>query len=245
MYGFKDFACGTQHPYEVLVPAGQRTDNTAGYSLDYKTYIGTCADFSQDCFFVGMRLFAPKPTAGNMVEMSFSVLDPSTFATTSSGASWQFDTVFCAINYQDPANADYYGFQCWDGYGPSTTLPYTNTKGNTVTAKTGLVDTIGVETNDWKVAQGNSGMECTDVYCEFEVLAYRPLVTDETANTIKDIKYEEGNGYTATGSYRVFSTYTTGAASAKGQAASFVNFNLNKRIYVPSGKKGDRAVDKP
>ena len=110
MYGFRDFACGTRHPYEVLVPAGQRTQNTPGYSLDYKTYIGTCADFSQDCFFVGLRLFTPKPTAGTMVEMSFSVLDPTTMATDSAGANWSWDTVFCAYNYQDPGVDSYYGF---------------------------------------------------------------------------------------------------------------------------------------
>ena len=66
-----------------------------------------------------------------------------------------------------------------------------------MTAKTGLVDTIGGETNDWLVSQGNSGVECADTYCEYEVLAYRPLVTQEVEGTVKDIKYEEGKGYTA------------------------------------------------
>lgn len=45
-----------------------------------------------------------------MVEMSFSVLDPSTMATDSAAANWMWDTVFCAYNYQDAALDSFYGF---------------------------------------------------------------------------------------------------------------------------------------
>ena len=46
MYNFREFACGTQHPYFAIIPATQRTNNVGGYSMDVKIWAEEVDSFS-------------------------------------------------------------------------------------------------------------------------------------------------------------------------------------------------------
>jgi|LauGreDrversion4_2_1035121.scaffolds.fasta_scaffold317901_1 hypothetical protein len=52
LYGFKDFACPPNVPFKPMISSGQRTNNTAGYALDAKLWIGTSDDFTSECVFM-------------------------------------------------------------------------------------------------------------------------------------------------------------------------------------------------
>jgi len=52
LYGFKDFACPPSIPVKPMISAGQRTNNTAGYALDAKLWVGSSSDFTSDVVYV-------------------------------------------------------------------------------------------------------------------------------------------------------------------------------------------------
>lgn len=73
LYGFRDFACPPSIPMKPMISAGQRTNNTAGYALDTKIWTGTTDDYTSECVFIQLTADIPKPTIGNIIELSISV----------------------------------------------------------------------------------------------------------------------------------------------------------------------------
>jgi hypothetical protein len=143
-----------------------------------------------------MRLMTPKPTAGNVLEVSLSIKDPRTAATdTAVATATSYDTLVCAVVYNGDTVFDFYKWECKDLYGTAAQLPYAlsgNFGGAGITARK---DT----TNDWKINHDLSPNTCTEVMCEWIVTAYRPL---ETADTAADIPMTAGDSYYATGGFR-------------------------------------------
>ena len=56
-----------------MITSGQRTNNTAGYALDAKFWTGTSDDYTSEVVFVQLTAEIPKPTSGNIIELSISV----------------------------------------------------------------------------------------------------------------------------------------------------------------------------
>jgi len=56
-----------------MISAGQRTNNTAGYALDAKVWTATTDDYTSDCVFIQLTAEIPKPTSGNIIELSISI----------------------------------------------------------------------------------------------------------------------------------------------------------------------------
>ena len=53
MYNFKDFACGTNPPeLSAMIPAGQRTNNIAGWSLDARMWAQPVSTYSSNMVYV-------------------------------------------------------------------------------------------------------------------------------------------------------------------------------------------------
>lgn len=81
-----------------MILAGQRTNNTAGYALDTKFWTGTTDDYTSECVFIQLTADIPKPTIGNIIELSISV---QTLPTTSnSTVASTYDSAVCATTYQ-------------------------------------------------------------------------------------------------------------------------------------------------
>ena len=102
LYGFKDFACPVSIPMKPMISAGQRTNNTAGYALDAKLWTGTSDDYTSECVFIQLTADIPKPTIGNLIELSISI---QTLPTTgNSTVASTFDSALCATSYQSDSS---------------------------------------------------------------------------------------------------------------------------------------------
>lgn len=180
MYGFKTAACGTEHPWMTMIPAGQRTQNSAGYSLDAKMWAQNVEGYSADMIYVQLRLMSPKLTSGEVVEVSFSIRDPSSDPTADANASTvSYDSLVCATQFRTTDTIDNYVWESRDIYGTTAQLPYV-TGGAFKTAYNNLVDTKTGGTDDWIIDAGLSKNECTDTMCTWTCSAFKPLLTGDS-----------------------------------------------------------------
>ena len=144
MYNFKDFACGVDPAGFSLISAGQRTDNTAGYSLDARMWTQDSVDFTSEAIYVQLTLMSPVPTSGNVIELSFSVQDPKTgqdAMTADTAATTQsYDTFVTAVMYGSSQTMESYEWEVYDLYGTVASLPY-SVNGAFPTGYNGFLDT--------------------------------------------------------------------------------------------------------
>lgn len=202
MYNFKDFACGVDPAQFNIISAGQRTDNTAGYSLDARVWTQESVDFTSEAIYVNLLLMSPVLTTGNVVELSFSVMDPKTGQQAMSddvaATTQQYDTFVVAVLFGSDSTMDNYEWEVLDMYGPAASLPY-GVNGAFGTAYNSNLDTAQSGTQNWLVDKGLSVNRCDTSMCEWSVTVFRPMDTSETA----DIAYTVGSEYFYNGAYKV------------------------------------------
>lgn len=75
-------------------------------------------EFTGNGIFVQMRLYTPKPAAGNYHMLTFSVRDPKTEPSASAAATTtSYDSVVCAVIYNGDSVIDDFTWECKDTYG--------------------------------------------------------------------------------------------------------------------------------
>lgn len=221
LYGFRDFACPTSVPMKPMISAGQRTNNTAGYALDTKMWTGTTDDYTSECVFIQLTADIPKPTVGNIIEMSISVQSIPTTNSSSTAAS-TFDTGICATTYQSDASLSKMTWETQDLSSTFATKPYDLT-GSYSSAYANVLDTKQGGTSSWRVKQSLSSNTCTTAYCTYTCVLYRPLVNYDNF----DVQFTKGSTYQTQAGYKVYANAAATSPAARGTSLyPFVQFTL-------------------
>ena len=159
----------------------------------------------------------PKPVAGEVIELAFTVQDPTTGIATNITAATapMFDSLVCGTQYQSDSTLNNFYWQTYDLYTNQAKIPSAVT-GSFASSYTTTFDTALKGYQDWQVSPELSQNTCTATYCTFTCTAFRPMQTFDA----NDIQYTVGSTYYATASFKKYPTASATTTSIKGQSLS-------------------------
>ena len=159
----------------TMIPATQRTDNTAGYALDVTPWT------TDNQFWIKMEAYTPVLPLNSIFEMYTSILDTYDTDVT------MYDTVKCSLEFWGKdAEVTYESYSIND-YRSDKVFYKDETEGDFESSVAQYLDTASGGTEDWNLSryEGDNVMECNDYYCKFTCVVYRKQITDDKDNDVQ------------------------------------------------------------
>ena len=198
--------CDSDKPVPYLIKSTQRINNSPGYALQGGIYQGV--EDSVNKFEVKLILTTPRLTAGSVVEMSASYIDPK--------VPTKIDSVVCQTIYKNDTQIVDATYELFDIMSPQ--LPYRIPVGATPAASynsrkdivqnatlvEGELPVMG--TPDWNLKASKNS--CSTYFCTFECDLIRNLVTPD----LLDIRFRNTKLFNLQVGYKIYSNQTITAS---------------------------------